>query len=132
MADPRVCRNPDCDSEFGPASWLDPVFCSYDCRVAWCLANGRDRADELVGPPIVHPAGVIPAKVEQRVSEQIAAKRQAADLVAFTEACGFPLSKWQAQLLTHDLMVPNLCGPAPREEVEPERWFARLRKRWLG
>jgi hypothetical protein len=83
--DPRPCRNPDCEGEFAPASWL-PVFCSDDCRQAWCLANGRDRAGEPVapalapivtvgphpdaGPPpskafgITHPAGVIPEEDE--------------------------------------------------------------------
>lgn len=133
-----LCLNPRCETDDPVRSFLHPYYCRSHCEWAHkgLLAVGPPRREDVVSvigpglarwyeamreakqpanPPIVHPAGVIPPEVVRSVSQDLARKQAATNLVnavwGASDAVGVPPSKeWRVD--------PGL--------------FARLRKRWLG
>ncbi len=96
------CRNPKCPEEDAILPWLDMGFCSYDCRVRWCLDNDRD----------VYGVPKRTAKVLEEALER-AMDQSAADLTANVPASVIKDGPSFAEVLS---AVRDL--PAPLEPVE--------------
>lgn len=124
MATDSRCGFPLCDHKHLVLSWGYIGYCCLDCHRAHRrlldvgpvpLSAWRD------GPPVTHPAGVIPPGVEQAVAAQIEARKTAEAAVEFLVAqAGVELADWQRQVVVDAY------------EQRDGSWFLRVTRRWTA
>lgn len=123
MATDSRCGFPLCDHDHPVLSWGYIGYCCLDCHRAHRrlldvgpvpLSAWRD------GPPVTHPAGVIPPEVEQAITGQIEARKTAEAAVDLMAQSGVELTDWQRQVV-FDLY-----------EQRDGTWFLRVTRRWAA